>query len=196
MRTFLAMGLLAFLLISSNDSTSAAQSGGDDLYQEWVDFRNGEITLAFNQTPLRFALHAIQAKTGFQIVVPSNNEVKLVDLRLDRQPFEPAMRSFITTIGYKNFALIYDQEGRPHRAVVVSARPNTEATPETDKNKPVGESLSAEEREKLKKDLERWPALKQEERGRVEDRLKSLPPSDEREGLVKEYGRQILANKN
>ena len=40
--------------------------------------------------------------------------------------------------------------------------------------------------------MERWNELKQEERGRIEDRLKSLPESEEREQLVKVYGRQIL----
>jgi hypothetical protein len=44
----------------------------------------------------------------------------------------------------------------------------------------------------LHKDLARWSDLKQEERGRIEDRLKNLPPSEEREQLVKEYGQQVL----
>jgi hypothetical protein len=49
-----------------------------------------------------------------------------------------------------------------------------------------------EERDRLQKTLERWTELKQEERGHIEDRLKNLPDSEEREQLVKEYGRQIL----
>jgi hypothetical protein len=48
----------------------------------------------------------------------------------------------------------------------------------------------------LQKDLARWGELKQEERGRIEDRLKTLPPSEEREQLVKEYGRKLLGIKN
>jgi hypothetical protein len=40
--------------------------------------------------------------------------------------------------------------------------------------------------------LERWTELKQEERGRIEDRLKNLPASETRELLVAEYGRQVL----
>jgi hypothetical protein len=49
-----------------------------------------------------------------------------------------------------------------------------------------------EQRDKLQKDLERWTELKQEERGRIEDRLKNLSASEEREQLVTEYGRQVL----
>lgn len=192
MKIFAPIGL-ALLLISASRAVGAAPSSGDDPYQEWVDYRNGEISLAFNQTPLPFALYAIEAKTGFQIVVPSNGEVKLVDLKLERQPFEPAMRAFISTMGYKNFALMYDPDGRPHRAVVLGSLSADNGRAPAEKKAPTVEPLTAQEKEKLQKDLERWPELKPEERGRIEDRLKALPPSDEREELVKEYGRQVLA---
>jgi hypothetical protein len=60
----------------------------------------------------------------------------------------------------------------------------------------VVQPLKSEERDTLQKELERWGELKQEERGRIEDRLKTLPPSEEREQLVKEYGRKLLGIKN
>ena len=197
MKTYASIGLLLFVLIPWNGTTNAGESSGEDLYQQWIEYRDGEISISFNQTPVRFALHAIHARTGFQIVIPSSSEIKLVNLKLDRQPLEPAMRSLISTIGYRNFALMYDQDGRPHRAVVLGARPNVDdASAATAKSEPVAEPLKAEEQGKLQKDLERWLELKQEERGRIEDRLKNLPPSDEREELVKEYGRQVLAIRN
>jgi hypothetical protein len=52
------------------------------------------------------------------------------------------------------------------------------------------------EGDKRQRELERWGELKQEERGRVEDRLKSLPPFEEREQLLQEYGRQELSIRN
>ena len=52
--------------------------------------------------------------------------------------------------------------------------------------------LTLEERDKIKKDLDRWAELKKEDRGRIEDRLKVLPASEDRDQLVKEYGRQVL----
>jgi len=85
--------LIAAILLAPLTATSTfAQSGEDDRYQDWVNIKNGEISVAFNQTPVRFALAAFQAKTGFNIVVPPSIESQTVNLRLDRQPFEPAAR--------------------------------------------------------------------------------------------------------
>lgn len=96
---------------------------------------------------------------------------------------------------------MYDEEGLPKRAVVLEARPEVRAAPTADSKvdysaEPVVEPLRALERAQLQKELERWGELKQEERGRIEERLKTLPPSEDREQLVKEYGRQLLGIKN
>jgi type II secretory pathway component GspD/PulD (secretin) len=183
--------LLSALVLSSGVAAKAETP--DDFYQQWVDYRDGEISLTFERIPVQFALYAIHAKTGLQIIIPQNNTTKTVNLRLDRQPFEPAMRSLISTIGYKNFALMYDDNGRPNRAVVLAAQRQPEAAISTPtENDSATRALSAEEQAKLHKDLARWSDLKQEERGRIEDRLKNLPPSEEREQLVKEYGQQVL----
>ncbi|HSQ21096.1 MAG TPA: hypothetical protein VLR92_12090 [Blastocatellia bacterium] len=183
---------VAILLVPLATASAFAQSGEDDIYQQWVDVKNGEVSLAFNHTPVRFALAAFHAKTGLNIVVPTSTESQIVNLRLDRQPFEPAVRSLISTIGYQNFALVYDREGRPHSAVVLGAQPLPE------KNLTTGSSiapLTIAERDRLKNELDRWNELKQEERGRIEERLRNLPASEDREILVREYGRQVLASK-
>jgi hypothetical protein len=185
------LGFLVSTLIAWSVTTAMAETSGDDFYRQWVEFRDGEISIAFDQIPVQFALHALQAKTGFQIVIPSTGEARLVNLRLHRQPLEPAVRSLISTIGFKNFALMYDGSGRPHRAIVLGAQPAT-VDESAVKSAPAVQPLTVEERDKLQKDLDRWAELKQEERGRIEDRLKNLPISEERERLVKEYGRQIL----
>jgi len=174
-------------------ATADAQTGAEDFYRQWVDYRNGEISVDFEQTPVPFALHAIHAKTGFQIVIPSPSEARIVNLRLQRQPLEPAIRALISTIGYKSFALLYDASGRPSRAVVLSVQPAPAKTgDESANNEPSKAPLKAEEQEKLQKDLARWRELKQEERSRIENRLKELEPSDEREQLINEYGKQVL----
>ena len=167
-----------------------AQTDVDEYYRQWIDYRNGEISVAFEDTPLQFALHAFHARTGFQIVVPTPIERKVVSLRIDRQPLEPAVRSLISTIGFRNFAVMYDDNGRPRRAVVLGAQPLPVPIVEL-----AVAPLTLPERDRLKKDMERWSELKLEERGKIEDRLKSLPPSDDREVLVKEYGRQLLEAK-
>jgi hypothetical protein len=177
----------AFLLLAGK--SALGQSAADDFYAQWVDYRGGEISLDFDRIPIVFALHAIHAKTGFQIVIPSPSDSRVVNFRLQRQPLEPAMRSLISTIGYDNFAFLYDNVGRPSRAVVLSAQP---VPAEAAKKDPSKQPLSAQEQEKLEKELARWRELKEDERSRIEARLKDLPPTEEREKLVSEYGRQVL----
>jgi hypothetical protein len=166
----------------------------DSIYQ-WVDYRDGEVSVAFDQAPVAVALNAIHARTGVKIVLPASAENKLLNLKLDRLPLEPAVRSLITSIGFNNFALMYDDAGRPSRAVVVGAMEdpvNLTALTAAATEKPAIQALTKDERDRLQKDIERWNELKNEDRGRIEDRLKSLPESEERDQLVKEYGRQIL----
>ena len=158
--------------------------------------------MAFNQIPVEVALDAIRIRTGLQIVVPAAVENKVLSLQLNQVQLEPAIRSFISYIGFKNFALMYDKNGRPQRAVVLSAVSDDSSTRSAVSAHPasaderIAQPLTTEEREEIQKALKRWSNLKQEERGRIEDRLKTLPPSKERDQLVAEYGRQILGIKN
>ncbi len=190
MQYSIKLAVLLALLATADQGRVLAQSDVDELYRPWIDYRNGEISIAFEQTPVPFALHAFHARTGFQIVVPASAEPQLVSLRLNRQALEPAVRSLISTIGYSNFAVIYDDHGRPHRAVVLGEQPTPAVNTEQNLDGPL--PITLEERQQLKKDLDRWNDLKQEARGRIEDRLKTLPTSDDREILVREYGRQLL----
>jgi hypothetical protein len=173
----------------------------DTLYREQVEYKDGKISVDFDQIPLAVALNAIQIKTGFEITLPPATGSKLLSLRLNRLPLEPAVRSLITTIGFRNFALVYDEEGYPKRAVVLETRPEVRTISVADSKvdstaEAVVEPLKAEERVQLQKELERWDELKQEDRSRIEARLKTLPPSEDREQLVREYGRQLLGIKN
>ncbi len=190
MQYSIKIAVLLALLASADQGRVLAQSDVDDLYRPWIDYRNGEISVAFEQTPVPFALHAFHARTGFQIVVPASTEPQLVSLRLNRQALEPAVRSLISTIGYRNFAMMYDDHGQPQRAVVLGVQPMQPVNSEQNFDSPL--PITLEERQQIKKDLDRWHELKQEERGRIEDRLKTLPTSDDREILVREYGRQLL----
>lgn len=176
----------------------AAQEITDPYYQEWVEYRDGEVSMAFDQIPVELALDAIRVRTGLQIIVPTLSRERRLSLQLDRAPLEPAVRSFITTIGFKNFALMYGDDGRPNRAVVLSAESEdnnrrrigeTESAPTKEQ---IPQPLTANEREKIQRELGRWSNLNREERGRIEERLKTLPSSEEREILMAEYGRQLL----
>jgi hypothetical protein len=191
------LGFILASLVLWGAPAAYPQEFDDAFSHEAVEYRDGEISVAFEQTPVVVALSVIEASTGFQIIVPAAVENNLVNLRLHRLPLEPAFRSLISSIGFSNFALMYDADGRPHRAVVLDAQPEalTSVEANSDDAVPASEPLATGEREKLQRELERWRELKQEERGRIEDRLKSLPPSDEREQLLQEYGRQVLGVK-
>lgn len=184
--------LVSAFVCFSLTTQSFGQERDDDFYQPWVDYRDGEISVTFDDTPIQFALHAFQAKTGLQIVIPSSVESKVVNLRLEGQPLESALQSLISNIGYKNFALMYDDAGRPRRAVVVETQVEMPRRPSPQPTEPAAAQLTAEERDSLLRDLQRWSELTAEARGRIEDRLKSLPASVDRDQLVAEYGRQIL----
>ena len=202
MKNFFSTRWLVPLLVLTTGKPAFSQDLADTFYREWIEYRNGEISMAFNQTPVEFALDAIRVRTGLQIVVPSAVGNKVLSLQLNRVPLEPAVRAFISNIGFKNFALMYDNDGHPNRAVVLGTLSDDASTPlavnahPAPITEPIARPLTTDEREKIQKALERWSDLKQEERGRIEDRLKTLPPSEEREQLVAEYGRQILGIKN
>ncbi len=191
MKLLLKLAVILALLATVSVASVFAQTDAEDYYQQWIDYRNGEISVAFERTPVQFALQAFHARTGLQIVVPSTTEAKVVSLRLERQPLEPAVRSLISTIGYRNYAVMYDESGRPQRAVVIGAQPVVDAAP-VQNSEPAAAPISLEERDQIKKELDRWNDLKKEERGKIEERLKTLPSSEDREILVKEYGRQLL----
>lgn len=200
MRSFLRIAFVLAPLVL-DFQPAFPQVIADTLYWENVEYEDGKISFDFDQTPLGVALHAIQLKTGLQINVPPTTERRLLNLKLSRLPLEPALRSLISSIGFRSFALVYDEEGLPKRAVVLEARPEVRAAPADDlrvdrRAEPVIESLRTEERAQLQQELERWGELKQEDRSRIEERLKTLPPSEDREQLVKEYGRQLLGIKN
>jgi hypothetical protein len=196
MRSLSRIGF-ALALAFSSVQQAFPQTMADTLYRESVEYEDGKISVDFDQTPLGVALSAIQIKTGLQITVPPATESKLLNLRLSRLPLEPAVRSLIASIGFRNFALVYDEEGYPKRAVILDARPEARATAApasgTDSGaEPVVEPLRAQERAQLQKELQRWAELKQVDRSRIEERLKTLPPSEDREQLFKEFGRQLF----
>ena len=190
-------GLLAFI-----GGVASAQTTQESSSPQWVNYQNGEISLSFDQTPVLLALHVIREKTGLQFYLPPSAQSKLLNLRLERSRLEPAVHSLLSSVGFRNFALMYDEKGNPNRAVVLGAQVEEAARTQADANsadgkvEPAPRPLTAEEHDRLQMDLKHWDDLNKEERGRVEDRLKTLPSSEEREQLVKEYGRKLLGLKN
>jgi hypothetical protein len=199
-QSFSTIGLALALFFLSLGSTFG-QVVEDLFYRERVEYQDGKLSVDFDQTPIEVALSAIQVKAGVQIIIPPVTEYKLLNLRLSQLPLEPAVRFLIASIGFRSFALMYDEKGLPTRAVVLAARPEARVTPPADSKidsrsteAPV-ESLTPEERTQLQQELGRWGELKQEDRSRIEHRLKGLSPSEDREQLLQEYARQLLGIK-
>jgi hypothetical protein len=197
MKCFAQVGFSLGLLLFVGFSSAYPQSRDDETSRDKVEYRDGEISVTFRQVSVEFAVNAIHARTGFQIVVPPEANSKTLSLYLRGIPIEVAMRSLISSIGFNSFAMTYDRAGRPIRAIILEARSAGDDTA-TLIQKPASESppLTAEEKDQLSRALKVWNDLKDDARGRIEDRLRSLPPSEEREELLREYGRQILGIKN
>jgi len=200
-KRFLNIAVFSFLLVYIGLEPAFPESVEDTIYEQRIEYRNGRISLAFKQIPVDVALEAIRARTGFRIVLPVVVEPKFINLKLDPLPLEPAIRFLISAIGFKNFALVYDERGLPSRAIVLEAGPSEPSSVASNSNpglpNPDGaaQPLTTEERDNLQKELERWSELKTEERMRLEGRLKVMPPSESREQLVKTYGLQLLGIK-
>jgi hypothetical protein len=197
MKCFAQVGIALALVLLVGLSSAYSQNRDDETSRDRVEYRDGEISVTFRQVSVEFAVNAIHARTGFQIIVPPEANRKTLSLYLRGIPIEVAMRSLISSIGFNSFAMTYDRAGRPIRAIILEARPAGDEAATLDQ-KPASESapLTAEEKDQLSRALKVWHDLKDDARGRVEDRLRSLPPSEEREELLREYGRQILGIKN
>jgi hypothetical protein len=197
MKSFAQVGFSLTLLIFFGFTSAYPQSAGDEYLRQWVEYRDGTISVIFRGVPVEFAVDEIHARTGFQIIVPPAANGRTLNLLLRGWPLEPAIRSLITSIGFRSFAFMYDRSGRPFRAVVLEVRPvDADATNLAPNPAPELRPLAAGEKEQLSGALKTWNDLKDDARERIEDRLRSLPPSEDREELVREYGRQMLGIKN
>jgi hypothetical protein len=192
------MAFVLALLTLGGVPSAFPQSAEEATSERWVEFRNGRISLDFDQVPVYVALETIRAKTGVDIVLPPAVQHEFLNLQMSRLPLEPAVRSLLYYIGFKSFVLMYDSESRPHRVVVLGTGVDNVANLATGSSESskspdtTAQQVTAEERDRLLQELESWSERNLEERSRIEERLKSLPPSETREQLVQEYGRQVL----
>jgi hypothetical protein len=191
MRSFVKPGSFLIFSLFFASVPAFAQNPDDELFRPWIDYRDGAVSVTFTQVPVEFAVNAIQARTGFQIVVPRQAYGRTLNLRLRELPLESAMRSLIFSIGFTSYAFTYDRSGRPIRAIILEARPV-----DTHQSMAEPQSLTAAEKDELRAALKSWNDLNDDARARIETRLRSLPPSDDREDMLKEYGRRVLGIKD
>jgi hypothetical protein len=122
MKCFARVGFSLALLLLVGLCSVYAQIRDDESFREWVEYRDGEISVTFRQVSVEFAVIAIHARTGFQIVVPPEAKSKTLSLYLRGVPIEIAMRSLISSIGFSSFAITYNRAGQPIRAIVLETR--------------------------------------------------------------------------
>jgi hypothetical protein len=183
-----------FLLLLSNGAVAYAEEEPEIPYEERVDYDGNRISVTFDHTPLNLALNIIRERTGIEFVVPPAVENRELSLRLTRSPIEPAVRSVISSLGFENFALIYDPSGQPSRVLILNTQtPDEAAAVDADPapSTAAGAGIS-DERSSIEKELKRWSELNREERVRLENRLRRLPSSPEHAELLAEYGRRNL----
>src|SRR5437867_11496066 len=90
MKRFPTIGFFAALLAFCGIEPAFPRVAEDTPYREWVEYRDGGSSVAFDQTPVEVVRYAIRARTGFQIIRPSGAEGKLLNLRMMRLPLEPS----------------------------------------------------------------------------------------------------------
>src|SRR5688500_6917191 len=144
---------IAGVLANVGIQAAVAQTSEEAFYPQWVEYRDDHISFAFDQIPVVVALQAFRQQTVFQFTLPSSADSKLLNLRLERSPLEPAVYSLLSNIGFRNFALIYDERGRPNRAVVLGSQVDRAAVVLADSSQ-TAEPLDPEERDTLQKGLE------------------------------------------
>src|SRR5512145_3195478 len=147
MKSLGTMGFSLILLLMVDVAAVFSQSAEDDFFQSWVEYSDGTVSVAFTQVPVEFALYAIHARTGFQIIVPREAHGKTLNLRLRALPLESAMRSLILSIGFTSFAFTYDRSGRPLRAIILEARQNEADAPNVADKPAESRPLTAAEKE-------------------------------------------------
>lgn len=85
----------------------------------WVKYRNGKLSMAFDQTPIEVALEAVRAKTGIRVNLPEDTRGKLLSVRVHPLPLEEAMCRLLWALGLDSFALLYDKNGQAQYLIVL-----------------------------------------------------------------------------
>ena len=162
--------------------------------QGWVEYQNGKLSMAFEQAPMDLVVALIREETGMLVVLPPAARGKFLSVRVNALPPEAAVQRILRALGLSNFVLLYDRAGRAERLIVLE--PGSDAPGMLGAALPSAEPgvppiLMSEEQRWLLEQFGRWTQLSQEARKEVRDRLLNMPPSPERERLVKQYKRQV-----
>lgn len=193
-----AMILVPMMLLALLGIAPSAALADDDYYpyQQFVKYDNDSVSVAFSNMRAAEAAYLIRSTIGVTITLPSSTRSKTVNLRLEGAKVDQAVRSLLTALELNNSFLVYDRDGRLTGVIALEtavSQPISESQPsEEDKKKTTHQELTSTERDSLLLDFGRWSELTAEERDSIHARIKAIPPSEDRDPLIREYIRQVL----
>ncbi len=171
---------------------------GDDLFscEQYVKYDKDNVSVAFSNLRAADAAQLMHATTGISITLPAAIQSKTINLMLDSAKVDQAVRSLLTSLQLNNSFLVYDRNGKLKSVVALEKAANPPVTEsqssEEDQKKANNPELTAKERDSLLRDIGRWAELSADDRAAIHARLKTIPPSKDREQVVKEYVRLVL----
>lgn len=193
-----AVKLVPMMLLALLGISLSAALADDDYYpyQQFVKYDNDSVSVAFSNMRAAEAAYLIRSTIGVTITLPSSTRSKTINLRLEGAKVDQAVRSLLTALELNNSFLVYDPDGRLTGVIALEtavSQPISESQPsEDDKNKTKHQEMTSTERDSLLRDFGRWSELTAEERDSIHARIQTIPPSEDRDQLIKEYIRQVL----
>jgi hypothetical protein len=169
----------------------------DDIFpeQQFLKYDQDGVSVAFNNLRAADAAQWMRSTTGVAIRLPTSAQTKPVNLRLEGARVDYAVHSLLTALQLNNAFLVYDPDGRLTGVIALEktvSRPSTEIAPTEENKKKTSSELTTQERESLLKEFARWSEISAEEQKSIQTRLKEIPPSKERDQVIKDYLRLTL----
>jgi len=165
-------------------------------YQQFVKYDNDNVSVALSNVRASEAAQLMRSATGVMITLPTSTQSKTINLELKRARMEQAIHSLLSALQLNNSFLVYDRDGRLTDVVALEkGEPqiwNESSPSDENQQKTEYKDITAPEREALVREFRLWSKLSEEDRGAIHARLKTIPPSKERDALVKEYVRLVL----
>ena len=167
-------------------------------YQQFVKYNNDSISLALNNVRAGDAVQLMHSTTGIMITLPTSTQSRTITLSVVRARMDQAIESLLTALELNNSFIVYDPDGRLTGVIALEKgvpQPRSDSLPSDEqKQKAEFQKLTAPEREALMREFRLWSKLSAEDRESIHARLKTIPASQERDELIKEYVRLVLGS--
>jgi hypothetical protein len=165
--------------------------------QQFLKYDQNVVSIAFNNLRAADAAQWMRSTTGVAITLPTSAQTRPVNLRLDGARVDYAVHSLLTALQLNNAFLVYNPEGHLTGVIALERavlRPASESAPAEENKKKASSELTPQERESFLKDFARWSEISAEEQKSIQTRLKEIPPSKERDQVIKDYVRLVLGS--